>query len=91
MPNEFLTRFEVLQSFQKSTKAFEELRAEARRDFVALWPLQARIRERVQHHIEFGPSREYLALSGWKHNQAYIEIPANVIKSIATIPGGWNA
>jgi len=78
----FLTRFELMASFQAATEVFEEIRAEARRDFVAMYPLQARIRERVSKHILEGAFREFAMLKHWKSKQAYIELPENVIKAL---------
>jgi hypothetical protein len=89
MPNEFLTRIDLIS--RHATEAFEELRAEARKDFVFMFPLQARIRDRVAKHIFEGAFREQAMLKHWKESQVYIELPANVIKSISTIPGGWYA
>lgn len=73
-----MNRFDYLLAFQMADEAFQELRAEARRDFVAMFPIQARIQDRVSHHILEGAFREAAMLKHWKHSQSYIEIPSNL-------------
>jgi hypothetical protein len=77
-----LNRFDFCAAFARANEAQMEILKEAQRDFVALFPLQARIQERVRRHILEGAFREQAMLKHWKANKPYIELPENVIKAL---------